>query len=95
MHKFRIEKRLERILNKLTKKDSVLYDQIKKKIDEVINNYNIEHYKNLRYDLKKYKRTHIGSFVLIFRFDKKEDMIYFEDFDHHDNIYKKKLFNSS
>ena len=92
MHKFRIEKKLERVLNKLTKKDSVLYEQIKKKIDEVINNYNIEHYKNLRYDLKKYKRAHVGSFVLVFRFDKKEDMIYFEDFDHHNNIYKKKSF---
>ena len=33
------------------------------------------------------KRVHIGSFVLTFQI--KEDIIIFEDFDHHDKIYKK------
>lgn len=89
MHNFRIEKRLEKILKKLIKKDGILYKQVKKKINEVVNNYNIEHYKNLRYDLKKYKRAHVGGFVLVFRFDKKENMIHFDDLDYHDKIYKK------
>ena len=80
MHNFRIEKKLEKILVKLEKKDMQLYNKIKNKIREIINSENVEHYKNLRYDLKKYKRTHIKGFVLVFRFDKKEDIIYFEDF---------------
>jgi len=90
MHEFRIEDKLEKILFKLEKKNSNLYNQIRKKISEVINSEGVEHYKNLRHDLKNFKRVHIGHFVLIFRFDKNKDIISFEDFDHHDNIYSKK-----
>jgi len=87
MHEFRIEDKLEKILFKLEKKNSNLYNQIRKKISEVINSEGVEHYKNLRHDLKNFKRVHIGHFVLIFRFDKNKDIISFEDFDHHDKIY--------
>lgn len=88
MRRFLIEKELERILIKLEKRDKVLYSQVKKKVDEVVKSLDIEHYKNLRHDLKDYKRVHIGSFVLIFKYDKKNDFVYFTDFDHHDKIYK-------
>jgi mRNA-degrading endonuclease RelE of RelBE toxin-antitoxin system len=44
---------------------------------------------SLRYDLKDKKRVYIGHFVLVFKFNKTENLIYFDDFDHHDNIYKK------
>ena len=88
MHRFLIEKRLERELAKLEKKDMVLYKQVKNKINEIINRLDIDHYKNLRHDLKEYKRAHIGSFVLIFKYDKRNDFVYFTDFDHHDKIYK-------
>ena len=60
-----------------------------KKIEEVINSDDIEHYKNLRYDMKDPKRVHIGHFVLIFQHNTATDTIYFDDFDHHDEIYKK------
>ena len=90
MHKFLIEKKLEKIMIKLEKKNGILYDQIKNKINEVINSENVEHYKNLRHDLKDYKRVHVGHFVLIFKYDKNKNLISFEDFDHHDKIYLKK-----
>ena len=88
MHRFLIEKRLERELIKLEKKNKGLYEQVKNKINEILNSLDIDHYKNLRHDLKEYKRVHIGSFVLIFKYDKRNDFVYFTDFDHHDNIYK-------
>ena len=90
MHKFRIEDKLKRVLDKLLKKDRNLYEQIRKKINEIINSYDIEHYKNLRYNMKDSKRVHIGHFVLVFNFDKTQDLVSFIDFDHHDNIYQKK-----
>ena len=89
MHKFRIEKKLERILLKLLKKDKLLYRQIKKKIDEVINIADVEHYKNLKKPLQNFKRAHIGHFVLVFKYDKQKNTILFEDFDHHDKIYSR------
>jgi len=88
MYNFYISEHLQKILNKLSKKDKYTYNQILKKIDEIINSENIEHYKNLRYNMKDSKRAHIGHFVLIFQYKKEENLILFDDFDHHDNIYK-------
>ena len=90
MYNYEILPNLISILNKLSKKDKVLYEQVFKKIKEVINSSDVEHYKNLRHDLKDCKRVQIGHFVLVFRFDRTNNTIYFEDFDHHDNIYNRK-----
>ena len=90
MREFEIKSELEKILKKLFKKDKKLYDQVIKKIEEVVSSYDVEHYKNLRYDMKDSKRTHIGHFVLVFSYDKNKNFVSFEDFDHHDNIYKRK-----
>ena len=86
-HKYTTSKNLDRILRKLQKKDKQLYENLMNKMNEVMNNSDIEHYKNLRHDLKEYKRVHVGSFVLIFKYDKEKNLIYFNDFDHHDEIY--------
>ena len=88
MYNFDVSENLEKILNKLSKKDKSLYNQILKKIDEVIHSKNVEHYKNLRYNMKDSKRVHIGHFILIFQYKKEKNLIIFDDFDHHDNIYK-------
>jgi len=56
---------------------------------KIIKSESIEHFKNLRYDMKDSKRVHIGHFVLVFSFNKAQNLVSFEDYDHHDNIYKK------
>lgn len=91
MYNYEVKPNLKRILDKLYKKDKRQYEAILKKIQEIINSGDVEHYKNLRYDLSEFKRVHvIGSFVLIFKFDKKNNIISFEDYDHHDKIYRRK-----
>ncbi|MBS3075889.1 addiction module toxin RelE [Candidatus Pacearchaeota archaeon] len=89
MYNFKLSKELERVLDKLIKKDKQLYEQVLKKIDEVVNSSDIEHYKNLKYDFKDRKRVHVGHFVLTFVFNKQDNLILFQDFDHHDNIYRR------
>jgi len=89
MHNSEISEYLQEVMRKLSKKDKSLYEQLLKKIDEIKNCYNVEHYKNLRYNLKDSKRAHIGHFVLVFQYNKATDTITFDDFDHHDVIYKK------
>ena len=91
MFNYKTSKNLYKIILKLSKKNKELYGQILKKIYEISNSSDIEHYKNLRHDLKEFKRVHIGKFVLVFRFNKKENLIYFTDFDHHDKIYLKRF----
>jgi len=90
MREFEIKPELERILKKLFKKDKNMYGQIMKKIEEIVDSYDVEHYKNLRYNMKDSKRVHIGHFVLVFSYNKKLNFVAFEYFDHHDNIYKRK-----
>ena len=90
MYSYHISEKLQQIMLKLSKKDKSLYEQLVKKINEVINSYDIEHYKNLKFNLEDSKRVHISHFVLVFQFDKQKNEIKFDDFDHHDEIYKKK-----
>lgn len=89
MRKVQIKQELQKRLIKLSKKDNSTYNSIMKKIDEVADSSEIEHYKNLRYEMKEYKRVHIGHFVLIFKYDKLNNILLFEDYQHHDKIYSK------
>jgi len=89
MHKFEIEERLHQNIKKLFKKDKKRYEIVWRKINEIINNSDIEHYKNLKFPMNKFKRVHIDkSFVLVFKYDKSNNMVNFYDLDHHDNIYR-------
>ena len=88
MRKFEIKPELFKKLVKLSKKDKKSYEAVMRKIDEVINSSSVEHYKNLRYNMKDSKRVHMGHFVLVFSHDSSKDFISFEDYDHHDNIYR-------
>ncbi|MBI2041201.1 MAG: addiction module toxin RelE [DPANN group archaeon] len=89
MYNYEIKPTLQRILNKLSKKDRVSYEQVMNKISEIINSPDVEHYKNLQHDMKEKKRVHIGPAVLVFSFDKANNFISFDDFAHHDDIYKR------
>ena len=74
-------------LSKLKKKDSKHYEIVRKKMDWIL--ANPEHrYKDLHYSMKGLKRIHIGHFVLVFKIDHENKIVFFEDYDHHDKIYK-------
>lgn len=90
MYQYKIQPNLQMIITKLFKKDPKTRERIIKKINEIINS-DVEHYKNLRHDLKDFKRVQIGEKVLIFKFEKNNNLILFEDFDHHDKIYQKRF----
>jgi mRNA-degrading endonuclease RelE of RelBE toxin-antitoxin system len=79
---------LQKIIVRLAKKDPQLHGQLLHKINEIIHEETLDHYKNLRYIMKDSKRVHIGPFVLVFHSDEKTKTLYFDDFDHHDRIYK-------
>jgi len=90
MFSFDLSDNLKFKINKLVKKDKKKVEIINKKIKEIINctPETIQHYKNLRYNLKEFKRVHIDkSFVLTFKVDLARNFILFADFDHHDDIY--------
>ena len=83
--------KLKSIIEKLKRKSPKRVEMIRKKVMQIINSdeFSIEHFKNLKHDLKKEKRVHIDkSFVLAFSVDENKKLIIIEDYDHHDNIYK-------
>ena len=88
MREFEIKLELHKKLVKLFKKDKTAYEAVMNKVQQVISSGDVEHYKNLRYNMKYLKRVHICHFVLIFSYDKSKDFVSFEDYDHHDNIYE-------
>ena len=71
MYQYKIQPTLQKILLKLHKKDKQPRERVIKKIKEVSESGNIEHYKNLKYPLQHLKRVQIGEKVLVFKFDKK------------------------
>ena len=87
---FDISPKLEKILDKLGKKDRNLALAVRKKIQRIIESDAVsinEHFKNLRHDSSGYKRVQIGSFVLFFRLE--NDTIVFYRIKHHDEAYKR------
>lgn len=74
-------------LAKLNKKDPRHYAIVRKKIGQILANPK-HRYKDLHYSMKGIKRVHIGHFVLIFGIDHIKKIVSFEDYDHHDKIYK-------
>ena len=89
MRKFSVEKKLRKIINKISKKDPLMFKAIIDKIDEIIKCEDVNHYKNLRKPLQHLKRVHIkSSCVLTFKYIGSEDKVVFYYFDHHDNIYR-------
>ena len=88
MHEFDIELKLHQILKKIFKKDKKRYEIVQKKINEIINCVDVEHYKNLKHPMQSFKRVHVdSSFVLVFKYDKEKEKILFYDLEHHDKIY--------
>ena len=88
MYNYEIKPELQRILNKLFKKDRKMYGVVMKKIEEIIQNP--YHYKPLKYDLAGERRVHImKSFILKFEIDEQNKIVTFFFFWHHDEAYRR------
>ncbi|KMP11770.1 hypothetical protein UR09_02395 [Candidatus Nitromaritima sp. SCGC AAA799-A02] len=75
------EKHLKKI-----RSDINLQKRLREKIEEIL--VDPFHYKPLRNVLKNKRRTHIGSYVLIFEIRQKENVVVFHSFLHHDRAYQ-------
>ena len=81
-----VSDKCEKGMEKLCKKNNLLREILKKKMNEIIENP--QHYKPLRHDLAGERRVHImKSFVLKFEIDENNKTITFIFFGHHDEAY--------
>jgi len=72
---------------KSIKIDFGLLERLHDKIDEILEAPH--HYKPLRNIFKNCRRTHVGSFVIIFKVKESEKVVSFLRFKHHDKVYNK------
>lgn len=73
----------EQSIKKLKKRDRILFEQIQKKLVEIVENP--EHYKPLKNVLAGFRRIHIRSFILIYKIE--GQIIRIISLDHHDKAY--------
>jgi mRNA-degrading endonuclease RelE of RelBE toxin-antitoxin system len=76
---------LEKKLDKLKKKDKPLYQRVIHKIIEISKNPELG--KPMRNVLKGKRRIQVGPFVLFYSIDKKNEIVTFLEFEHHDDAY--------
>ena len=74
---FELKKKFVKKLSKLKGKES--YNTFKK-ILEILENKDLSNYKNLRYDLKKYKRVHVNTSYVILFYDDLAKKVFFVDY---------------
>ena len=73
----------EKSIKKLKKKDKTLFNQIQKKLIDIIQNP--ERYKTLGNVLAGYRRIQFGPFVLVYKIE--NDIVRIISLDHHDKAY--------
>jgi YafQ family addiction module toxin component len=73
----------DKSLKKLKKKDTVLFNQIQKKLLDLVSHP--DRYKPLRNVLAGYRRIKFGPFVLIFKIE--GEVVRIISLDHHDKSY--------
>jgi YafQ family addiction module toxin component len=88
MYDIEVRERLDRTFKKLAKKDSKQMETIAKKIEEIAEDPHA--YNSLRFPLAGLRRVHIGSYVLLFSIDESRKTIVLEDYEHHDNVYRRR-----
>ena len=85
-YEIEISEKLQKLFNKIKKKDRLQAKILKRKIREILENP--YRFKPLKGDMAGIRRVHIRHFVLIYEILEKEKLVRLLDYDHHDNIYR-------
>jgi len=86
LYSLKIEKDVDRIFSKLSKKYPNQLNAIMKKIQQILKNP--QQFKPLKFPLQHLRRVHVGSFVIIYSIEEINKIVAIEDYEHHDEIYK-------
>jgi len=85
-YELEISEKLQRIFEKLKKKDKIRAKIVKRKIKEILENPFIG--KPLTGNMAGIRRIHIRPFVLSYEILENEKIIRLLDYDHHDKVYR-------
>jgi len=86
LYSLKIEKDVDRIFSKLSKKEPNQLNAIMKKIQQILKKP--QQFKPLKFPLQHLRRVHVGSFVIIYSIEEINKVVAIEDYEHHDELYK-------
>ena len=78
--------KVDRIFKKLRKKDSVQFEALCKKVNDILENP--QQFKPLKNPMQHLRRVHVGSFVLVYDTDEERKVVTIRRYEHHDDVYK-------
>jgi len=88
MYLLKATKIVKAAFKKLGKKDPMQKRAIERKVKEILEDP--YRFKPLRSPMQHLRRVHImKSFVLIYSIDEKNKAVRIEDYNHHDNVYRR------
>jgi len=87
LYSLEVVKSVDKIFEKLKKKDSEQLEEINKKVQQILENPH--QFKPLKFPMQHMRRAHIGSFVLVYDVDEARKAITIRRYKHHDEAYKK------
>lgn len=79
-------KSVDKIFEKLGKKNPEQLEDINKKVQQILENPH--QFKPLKFPMQHMRRVHIGSFILIYDIDEDRKIVTIRRYEHHDNAYK-------
>jgi len=85
LYSLELEEQVSKIFRKLLKKDRSQLEAINKKINQIL--FDPYQFKPLKHPLEGLRRTHIGSFVLIYRVIENPPTVQIVQYTHHDKAY--------
>ena len=86
-YKIEVSEKLDRVFEKLSKKDKKSLEIIGNKIKHILENH--YQFKPLRNEMAGIRRVHIGKrFILTYEILENEKVVRILDYDHHDKIFK-------
>jgi addiction module RelE/StbE family toxin len=81
-----VVEKVDRIFKKLKKKDSVQFETLSRKINEILDNP--QQFKPLRSPMQHIRGVHVGSFVVVYDVDEARTVVTIRRYEHHDVVYK-------
>ena len=88
MYALEAREHVDRIFEKLAKRDRNQMEVIAKKIEEILEDPH--RFKPMRFPLGGMRSVHFGNFVLLFSIDEQRKTVVLEDYEHHDRVYRAK-----
>ncbi len=86
IYELEISQKLQRVFDKIKKKDKIQAEILKRKIIEILENPRIG--KPLTANMIGIRRVHIRHFILTYEILEKENLVRLLDYAHHDAIYR-------